>query len=187
MAGILESQLSAWAKQGAVTTAASTYNSVNKALLDVNTSVVRHKDIDVYLQGSYRNDTNIRGDSDTDVVVELNSTWSRNLSRLSAYEAELYKETHSPATYLWEDFRSDVLKALRSYFGNDMVSEGNKYLKIAGDSGRLPADVACARSTGSTGASTAFTISISSRASSSGLVRTDERSSTFRRSTTRME
>jgi predicted nucleotidyltransferase len=121
--------------------AASTYNSVNKALLGVSTSPVRYKDVDVYLQGSYRNDTNIRSDSDIDVVVELNSTWSRNLLRLSPYEAELYKSTYPRATYLWEDFRSDVLAALRSYFGSDYVSEGNKSLKIAGGTGRLPADV----------------------------------------------
>lgn len=141
MIGIPESQLSTWAQQGAVATAASTYNSVNKALLGVSTSPVRYKDVDVYLQGSYRNDTNIRGDSDIDVVVELNSTWSRNLSKLSSYETELYKGTYPTATYLWEDFRSDVLAALRSYFGQESVLEGNKCLKIVGGSGRLPADV----------------------------------------------
>lgn len=95
----------------------------------------------MYLQGSYRNDTNIRGDSDIDVVVELNATFSRDLSRLSAHEIELYKRTYPPASYLWEDFRSDVLAALRGYYGRQSVSEGNKSIKIAGGSGRLPADV----------------------------------------------
>lgn len=141
MTGIPESQLDAWARQGAVTSAASTYASVNKALLGVSSSPVRTKDIDVYLQGSYRNDTNIRGDSDIDVVVELNATFSRNLSKLSAREIELYKSTFPQASYLWEDFRSDVLTALQNYYGHQIVSEGNKCLKIAGSSGRLPADV----------------------------------------------
>lgn len=141
MVGIPESQLEAWAGQGAVTTATSTYHSVNKALRAVESSPVRYKDVDVYLQGSYRNDTNIRGDSDIDVVVELNSTFSGNLAELSAYEAELYKGAYPNATYLWEHFRADVLKALRVYFGHANVTEGNKCLKIVGGSGRLPADV----------------------------------------------
>jgi Nucleotidyltransferase domain len=141
LVGIPESQLRAWAKQGAVATAASTYDSVNKALLGVSTSLIRYRDVDIYLQGSYRNDTNIRGDSDVDVVVELNSTWSQDLSRLTAYEMGLYHKTYSSATYLWEDFRADVLEALKDYFGRKSVSEGNKCLKVAGSSGRLPADV----------------------------------------------
>jgi predicted nucleotidyltransferase len=141
MAGIPESQLETWAGQGAVVTAASTYHSIRKALRDVESSPVRYKDVDVYLQGSYRNDNNIRGDSDIDVVVELNSTFSRNLAKLSAYEAQLYRETYSNATYFWQDFRADVLEALRHYVGYASVGEGNKCLKVAAGSGRLAADV----------------------------------------------
>ena len=39
-----------------------------------------------YLQGSYRNDTNIRGDSDVDLVLELNSVFKHDASVLSEYE-----------------------------------------------------------------------------------------------------
>ena len=139
--GIPDSQLEAWARQGATVSAVGTYASVRKALLEVTTSPVRHKDVDVYLQGSYRNSTNIRGDSDIDVVVQLNSTWSRDLSSLSGYEAELYRGAYPDATYLWHQFRRDVLSALRGYYGRQAVSEGNKCLKIAAGPGRLPADV----------------------------------------------
>lgn len=141
MVGIPESQLGVWAGQGATVSAAGTYASVNKALLEVTTSPVRGRDVDVYLQGSYRNSTNIRGDSDIDLVVQLNATWSRDLSGLSGYEAELYRGAYPSATYLWHHFRADVLAALRGYYGRDAVSEGSKCLKIAAGPGRLPADV----------------------------------------------
>jgi Nucleotidyltransferase domain len=139
--GIPESQLEVWARQGATVSAVGTYASVRKALLEMTTSPVRYKDVDVYLQGSYRNRTNIRGDSDIDVVVQLNSTWSRDLSGLSGYEAELYRGAYPNATYLWHHFREDVLSALRGYYGREAVSEGNKCLKIAAGTGRLSADV----------------------------------------------
>lgn len=141
MVGIPEPQLEVWARQGATVSAVGTYASVRKALLEVTTSPVRYKDVDVYLQGSYRNSTNIRGGSDIDVVVQLNSTWSRDLSGLSGYEAKLYRGTYPNATYLWHHFREDVLSALRGYYGREAVSEGNKCLKIADGTVRLPADV----------------------------------------------
>lgn len=141
MVGIPESQLEVWARQGATVSAVGTYASVRKALLEVTTSPVSGKNVDVYLQGSYRNSTNIRGDSDIDVVVQLNSTWSRDLSSLSGYEADLYRSTYPNATYLWHHFRADVLSALRGYYGRETVIEGNKCLKVAAGPGRLPADV----------------------------------------------
>ena len=79
---IPESQLETWAKQGAITTAKSTADSVKNALNSYN-NWPNGIDFEVYLQGSYKNDTNIRGDSDVDIVAQLNSTFYSNLSVLS--------------------------------------------------------------------------------------------------------
>ena len=137
---IPESQLEPWSHQGATTTAQTTYESIQSAL-SADTSSIRYKDYDVYLQGSYRNSTNIRGDSDVDVVVQLNSTWQRDLSALSASEKAHYRLSYPNATYLWNDFRTDVLNTLRVYYGLSSVSEGNKSIKLDGGSSRLPADI----------------------------------------------
>ncbi len=137
---IPESQLETWSNQGATTSSSRTYGSI-KAALGGDASPLRTKDFDVYLQGSYRNSTNIRGDSDVDVVVQLNSTFHSDKSRLSIEEKRLYESTFSRASYQWADFRADVLAALRAYYGPAAVTEGNKSVKIAGDSGRLPTDV----------------------------------------------
>jgi len=137
---IPESQLEPWSHQGATTTAKTTYESIQSAL-SASTSPIRHKDYDVYLQGSYRNSTNIRGDSDVDVVVQLNSTWQRDLSALSASEKANYHLSYPDATYVWNNFRTDMLNALRAYYGPSSVSEGNKSIKLDGGSSRLPADI----------------------------------------------
>jgi hypothetical protein len=136
---ISESQLQTWANQGAVTTAKQTHESVRYAL--DSSTWPQGVSYDIYLQGSYKNDTNIRGDSDVDIVVELTSAFWSNLT-----ENEKESLGLTPASYQWEEFRRDVLARLISYYGSAQVSEGNRALKLAPSAGRLPADiVVCGR------------------------------------------
>ncbi|MCJ7570794.1 MAG: nucleotidyltransferase, partial [Candidatus Thermoplasmatota archaeon] len=104
-------------------------------------SIIKNKNFDVYLQGSYINSTNIRGDSDVDLVVQLNDTFRGDVSLLTEPEKTVYSSSFSDANYTWETFRSDVLQTLRNYYGIPAITEGNKSLKIIGSSGRLSADV----------------------------------------------
>ena len=97
--GIPESQFQRWANRGAVTTAKKTHASIRNAL-------ALHEwpgnlDHEVYLQGSYRNATNIRGDSDVDIVVQIHNPWRSDLSDLSAYELELCQKSVVTASYDW--------------------------------------------------------------------------------------
>ncbi len=132
---IPESQLETWSHQGAVTTAKATADSIKNAL-DSYSNWPTGIDFEVYLQGSYKNDTNIRGDSDVDVVAQLNSTLCSNLS---VDQQRILGIT--PASYFWSNFRTDVLRVLNNYYGQGVVSEGNKSLKVRASNGRLPADV----------------------------------------------
>jgi len=129
---IPESQLETWSKRGAVETAERTHKSIRAALEAYNwPSGVQYE---VYLQGSYKNHTNIRGDSDVDVVVQLNSTLLENLP-VNLKRQFRFRD----ASYGWEEFRSDVLKALRNHYGPGQVREGRKSLKV--QTSYLPADV----------------------------------------------
>ena len=138
---IPESQLETWSHQGAVTTAKRTHESIRNAL-DSHTWPTGVSKPEVYLQGSYKNTTNIHGNSDVDVVAQLNSTFKDDLSELSEYERKLYNQAYDDATYIWKNFRADVVAALQDYFGPTAVDDtGNKSLKVVGTSNRLPADV----------------------------------------------
>jgi len=132
--GIPESQLEAWSHQGAITTAKATHESIRNALNSYE--FPDGVDFEVYLQGSYKNDTNIRGDMDVDLAVQINSTFYCNLSEEQKRYLELL-----PASYGWNDFRSDVLSALKDYYNPPIITEGNKSIKVEATSGRLPADV----------------------------------------------
>lgn len=65
---ISESQLFAWTTPGALSGSATTHTSI-KAALDAHSWPDRMS-FETYLQGSYGNHTNIRGNSDVDLVVQ---------------------------------------------------------------------------------------------------------------------
>jgi len=137
---IPRSQLDTWANQGALTTSAAAYASIDRALRAANaSSQVRGSDI--FLQGSYANATNIYGESDVDVVVLYGDSWHRDLSALTPEEQRLYHQTYDTATYVWDDLRNDVLAALRAHFGYAAVVPGTKAMKVTTGHGRMTADV----------------------------------------------
>lgn len=137
---ISEKQLEVWSHQGQTTAAKATYASIRNALSQGGFSY-DGKDFEIYLQGSYKNDTNIRGDSDVDIVVQLNSTFHRDLSLLPTAERLLYEAVHHPATYTLQEFRRAVLDTLSNYYGSGFVSPGNSAIKVTGSQGKLNADV----------------------------------------------
>jgi hypothetical protein len=138
-------QLETWSNQGATTTAEATHASVRYALEPAGTSLVRGHGIEIFLQGSYRNFTNIYSDSDVDIVVLLNETYTGDASRLVEAQRVAQQRdfaSYRPVSYPWHAYRQDILESLRRHYGPAMVNAGNKAVKVlAGTSGRLEADV----------------------------------------------
>ena len=137
---ISESQLETWSNPGAVKTAKATHESI-RAALERFSRWPHGVHYDPYLQGSYRNHTNIRGDSDVDLVVQLNTSFRCDISALSAEEQTRFWNTHVEATYKHPEFRNDAITALKECYAEGTVNEGNKCLKVTGGSGRLAGDV----------------------------------------------
>ena len=136
---ITESQLSRWSHHGAQDSSKHTHEAIRRVLTAYRWPP--GMTYDFYLQGSYRNDTNIRGDSDVDVVLELTSAFYHDASALSQYEQGVLASSFQPPTYDWNDFRRETLKALEGGFGSRMVVQGNKSIKLKADPPRLAADV----------------------------------------------
>ena len=136
---IPETQLETWAHQGSVVQSSTTYGILKRALEAANTRY-SDKEFCVFLQGSYGNDTNIWAESDVDVVIRLDSVFHHDLSELSEEEQEAFNATHSNASYLYKDFKADVIAALKSNFGTD-VEPGPKAVKIKAGGSRRNADV----------------------------------------------
>jgi hypothetical protein len=135
------SQLNTWTHIGATISSANAYASIRSALFASNSPLVSRQP-EVFLQGSYANSTNIYGDSDVDVVVLYSDSFHYNLSALSPQEQARHSQYFPhEAAYAWHHLNADVLAALRSYFGHNAVTQGNKAIKVNTGHGRLTADV----------------------------------------------
>ncbi len=136
---IPESQLERWSHQGATESSAAAYQAVRNAI--ERSAKLQTHSVEVYLQGSYRNSTNIRGESDVDIVVQSRATFFYNVEQLSGADRQTV-EALPAATYGWDEFRADVLAALISYFGAPRVVDRNKCITVLNAGGiGISADV----------------------------------------------
>ena len=125
---IPEYQLEIWAKPDSQSKYKDSHESIRKAL-DAYEWPNGVPTYEVYLQGSYKNSTTIRSNSDVDIVVQLNSDYSQDLDNLSDEAKKLLLKTQPNLTYQWEHFRHDVITALGSN-SNFAVSKGNKCINV---------------------------------------------------------
>ncbi len=107
-----------------------------KSAIDANADL-RSMDIEVFTQGSFANNTNVRTDSDVDVCIMLKSTFFYDLP-----EGKVAADYGiSPGTITFKRFRELVKKALQDKFGSSYVIDGNKSLKIRENTYHVQADV----------------------------------------------
>jgi hypothetical protein len=99
---------------------------------------LNYRNIRIFTQGSYRNNTNVRADSDVDVGILCFDTFFYDFPE--GYTRESFGIT--PATYHYEQFKNEVGEALASYFGSGAVSRGNKAFDVHETSYHVEADVA---------------------------------------------
>lgn len=130
------SEHGAWTAAGSDATAQRTYTSIKVALADLSS----HRDVEVFLQGSYANTTNVRSDSDVDIVVMTKQTFQGETTRLGT-EARARWDRISPATFTASDLRSEVYAALVSYYGASRVESKNKCIRVVKTDGYVDADV----------------------------------------------
>lgn len=137
---IPESQLETWAHQGSIAQSKNTYATIKSALEDSDSSYCG-KSFEVFLQGSYGNDTNIYGESDVDVVIRLDSIMRSDLSELPEEQKNAYHKAYATATYTFNEFKQVVINQLVASVGKQDVVAGNKAVKIKANGSRRNADV----------------------------------------------
>ena len=136
---IPRSVLSSWSHPRSNKASIQAHTSIREALDSSNLSSKGFKH-GVFLQGSYINDTNLRRDSDVDVVVQLAAKLSPNVANLSGTQL-LDDESHKLMCERWRSFRTQVLKALRATYGREAVTARRKSIKLAKGQIHASADV----------------------------------------------
>jgi len=97
---------------------------------------LKNKNIEIFVQGSYANNTNVRAESDVDVCVMLKDTfYSEYPDGVTDSDYGFTEGTNNFSTY-----RQQVIKALIEKYGSANVKPGNKSIKITSNSYRVEAD-----------------------------------------------
>lgn len=100
--------------------------------------------IKLFVQGSYANNTNVRGQSDVDVAVIQEGIFNTEYRKDSSVQSDL-DYGFIASSYTAHEFKNDVQKCLQTKFGND-VERKNKSIKVHGNTYRKDADaVPCIR------------------------------------------
>lgn len=136
-----EATFSSWGAAPGVTEQTKRENAERAVKEAIDASAqLNTKSIEVFVQGSYANRTNVRQDSDVDICVLYTGnaffpdyTMSQGLnSAVLGFGA---------GDYRYGDFKNDVESALRSYFGAGSVIRGNKAFDVHANTYRIDADV----------------------------------------------
>jgi len=136
---IAESQLETWAQQGKTGQFTDSYKSIRANLLD-GSAPYPVKDVEVFLQGSYGNDTNVWADSDVDILLKHNGAFYYDISEMTAKEQEHFKGVHSKnAKYGYTKFKADAEAWITRLYNG--VQVGKKAIFVPGTNNRRSADI----------------------------------------------
>ena len=103
-----------------------------------NSALLSDKSIEVFGQGSYANNTNVRLNSDIDINICYTGGFYFDLPpNMSQQDFGL----GNPSTYSLEQFKDDVYSVLINKFDNDTVVRKNKCITVLGNSYRTETDV----------------------------------------------
>ena len=133
-----EATFKSWAQAPSPTEQAKCDNAERAITKAINSyDRFRYRNITVFPQGSYRNRTNVRIDSDVDICVLCTD------SLFSTVPSGMTKEQFGlePATYKYNDYKNDVQSALTSYFDYQSITRGNKAFEVRENTYRVNADV----------------------------------------------
>lgn len=135
-----EAQFREWAKppgkteQDRCDNAASTIRNAIKA-----SDKLRTRGVSIFAQGSYRNNTNVRKDSDVDIGILCTDIFFHDPLPEGWTQERL---GFSDATYHYDQYKNEVEEALVNYFGRSAVKRGNKAFDVHETSYHVEADVA---------------------------------------------
>lgn len=136
-------QLESWSNAPTAVSAEQAYGLVRATLVRPQ-NLLAPRAFEVYLQGSYRNRTNVRSDSDVDVVAELTETTMHDFTEFPREQWAPLRAQIIPHSYTLDDFRRHVGAVLRERFGA-AVEQGDRCWQVAGVPGRQPVDVVVAQ------------------------------------------
>ena len=140
MARDWESTFRSWSKPSSDTEAAKSANAESMIRDAIRESeALKGMTIEVFAQGSYRNNTNVRLDSDVDICVRCMEVFYPDYSAVPDLTGQHLG--FSDAAYTYDQFKNEVGDSLVHKFGKAGVTRGSKAFDVHENSYRVDADV----------------------------------------------
>lgn len=135
-----EAQFREWAKPPGKTEQDRCDNAASAIRNAIKVSdKLRNRGVSIFAQGSYRNNTNVRKDSDVDIGILCTDTFFHDPLPVGYTQERL---GFSDATYHYDQYKNEVEEALINYFGRSAVKRGSKAFDVHETSYHVEADVA---------------------------------------------
>lgn len=136
---VSEDQINRWASPPSDTENERCENAVRQ----ISNALRSHFGDKIYFirQGSHKNRTNVRLDSDIDLAVIHEGYYFPHIHSLSESDKVLHRANAKDADYSFSQFKTDVHDLLKREFGNDAIERKNKCIRVKGNSYRISADV----------------------------------------------
>lgn len=139
MAKYSEEQLTNWTKPPSISEQKKLENSERMVREAINSDEkLKNKSTEVFGQGSYANNTNVRLNSDIDINVRYTGGFYFGLPANKTREDY---GLNNPTSYSYSEFKDDVENALVNKFGRNDVERKDKCITIKGNSYRVETDV----------------------------------------------
>lgn len=136
---IAERQLETWAQRGKTGQFTDTHNTIRGHLSDKG-APYPVSDVEVFLQGSYGNDTNVYGDSDVDIVLRHTGAFYYDISALTPQQQASFQRAFSAGTkYGYAEFKANADEYIKRLYSG--VRVGKKALFVPGRNARRNADI----------------------------------------------
>ena len=136
---VTEQQLETWAKAISETESIKCQAAVDRITKALNTKFGTK--IRIFLQGSYKNTTNVRLDSDVDIVVCYTNVYYHDTVFLTDEEIKTFNSLRSLSSYTFSQFKNEVETALVDEFGRSEVERKDRCINVKGNTYRVVADV----------------------------------------------
>src|SRR3989344_892042 len=136
---ISEQQFARWAKAPS-----ETEESKCKAAVERTTKAIRAKfgaGVRIFLQGSYKNRTNVKLDSDVDIVVCYTGVYFPDTLYLSDEQTKTFHALTSNSEYKFPQFKNEVEALLIGEFDYGEIERKENCLRVKGNGYRVQADV----------------------------------------------
>ena len=140
---IPESLLTTWANAPSTQQFTDTYATIKNVLDYKDAPYLARTKVDVFLQGSYRNATNVYGDSDVDIVVCQTSSFLYSLDQLGPAGKNAFSAAFpGNAAYGFANFKVDVTTWLQKQYPGALDTSPKKAMFLKGNgSSRRDADI----------------------------------------------